>query len=799
MTIRILLSDLMPGTQYAVKFRGTNGLGGASEWSQVQRFTTTNDLIHPGNVTNLTWSDTGDSLMATWDKVIVNEDSTAFNDFRSYHVQVTDGTTLVDYYPLDNRFEFSRSMNVATFGTYKNNLTIKVWAVDMTHNESRTATTAVASPAAPPTPSTPTVGTYLGLLLVTWDGKQANGTAMPSNTNYCEVHVSTISNFTPSASTYLDRVYSSGAASKVTLTGLAYGTLYYVRLVAVSFAGKSSGPSTQASGTPTRISGLDITPNGLGTGQINFTAYDIGGANAYYPATTTARDAIVGAKNGDIAYVTGSGYATYRYNGSAWVSAPEIGVIQGSKILAGTVTSNAVGTNLLITNKANIGNAVIDQANIATVNAASITTGQLSVGQKIIAGPVADTHAEMSDTGFRVFRKDPLDSSIDEVIRLGTTTNDYFAIIDSTGGLKASVDDSGQGNFSGLNVKGDPVFMGQAFSKWVSSVPGGGGAGTVIPGAQNTVGWHGGALINSVTSEIGLIEVAVTVDSSRLYMVIPSFYFAASDANTFIQVTVRDGGTGVPSINSPIVMRDYFSSGNNGGWTLPAQRVRAMTFATSGMHRLLLTAAASPGSINVLGTEGDAPTLMVIDCGPFRGNPASVNRGGGSTAIPTQQYYWEGVPAAMARYRGNGVARSDTTDIVQGYDPSGFNGDGSGWWTFNLPSITGTVDRVDWYTYTNSTYFNSGGRALWSPIHGGTGWPISGIAMAGAWDPGVTYPKPGGVTVTLPSSWNSMFTNAGSGGNRAIGVAAGPSGGTNETYYCRFDGPSARLRIWYTQ
>jgi hypothetical protein len=56
------------------------------------------------------------------------------------------------------------------------------------------------------------------------------------------------------------------------------------------------------------------------------------------------------------------------------------------------------------------------------------------------------------------------------------------------------------------------------------------------------------------------------------------------------------------------------------------------------------------------------------------------------------------------------------------------------------------------------------------------------------------YPKPGGKQVTLPTSWYTSFK-----GITTAVITVGNSGGTNLTYYGRFDGDSARLRIWYTQ
>jgi hypothetical protein len=324
-------------------------------------------------------------------------------------------------------------------------------------------------------------------------------------------------------------------------------------------------------------------------------------------------------------------------------------------------------------------------------------------------------------------------------------------------------------------------------------MPGGGGAGTSVLGARNYVAWHGGGVIGGVTSEIGTIEAAFELQSGRVYHIIPSLWWLASASTTYLDMKVRDGGSGTPTINSPVVDQSYWSSGNNPAWSVLAERARPMTF-TTGVHRLLLTVAAGGGgSIDVVNpVNTSSPMISVIDMGPDRGNPASVNRGGGSTPIPTQQYFTELAPAGWQAFNGSGGLRNDVPGPVQGWDPSGYNGDGKGHWWFNLPNITGVVDRVEFYAYAIHWYYNSGGTAILNAAPAGNPYSKQrGDYHVGGW------PKPGGKWVTLPADWYSQFRSGVA--NRFDGITVGPAGNTNYAYYGRFDGPSARLRVWYTQ
>lgn len=403
--MRMMLRDLAPGQDYAIQYRLNNGVD-VTEWSQISRFRTDGDITAPAPVTGLTWGSSGSSFVAKWTAPTTDALGAPLRDFKDYQVIISAGATSRTYYVPTPTFEFTLFQNAELFGSIAATVNISVKARDNTGNLS-TAATASYTESAPPVPATPTVSAYLGQLVITWNGNPASGVRNPISLDHVEVHVSTTSGFTPSESTMKARF--SGAfpgPQSVLLSELAYGVLVYIKLVSVNRFGAKSTPSAQVSGTPVRISGLDIQDGQIGTAQINFTAYDIGGANAYYPASNAARDAIVGAKTNDIAYVTGTGYTTYRYNGTTWVAAPEIGVIQGSKILAGTVTSSAVGTNLLITTSANIGTAAIDSANIAGLNAAKITAGTMSA-DVIMSGrfATASTGArrEVNSVGFQAF------------------------------------------------------------------------------------------------------------------------------------------------------------------------------------------------------------------------------------------------------------------------------------------------------------------------------------------------------------------------------------------------------------
>lgn len=519
------------------------------------------------------------------------------------------------------------------------------------------------------------------------------------------------------------------------------------------------------------------------------------------------------------------------------------GAVTAAKINAGAVTANSVGTNLIITSAANIGTAVIDDAKIANVKAGKIVaddlatntiisntaqikdaiitsakiisitadkilTGSLQANQKIIAGPVNSDHAEMTSTGFRVFTNDPIDGIPNEVIRMGTDTNDFFGVVNSTGNLVASVDDTGSASFNRV-VANSMLLNGAELGTLISDVP------------QGEVGRFRGQLssdLGRIYVDYGVAEVGAALVKGRAYRVDYRVTYKTEVGGDEVLVSLRhtqgtDGNVTTqapaPNVNNPRFQVHRSTGERTNYWYTVTGSAQFYPTATT-RHRIHMDigrgpAGASPSNLGAFYVTTDPIELMITDLGPA--GPVSggfTSAGGQLVAAPaatpaaastSQQYYVDLAPAGWASLRGDGSTRTDVTGPVQGWDPGGTNGDGRGHWYFNLPSITGTIDRMDFYCYSNHWYYNSGGTAIFNVAVGSTPY----AKPRGDWFVG-GYPKPGGKEVQLPVDWYPMFTNAGAYGYpRANGITVGWSGNTNLAYYGRFDGNSARLRIYYTQ
>lgn len=121
-----------------------------------------------------------------------------------------------------------------------------------------TTTTVDAGGAAPAVPDTPAVAGVIQGVTITWDGLLAAAAPL-LDFQYAEVHLGTSSGFTPDPATLMGTLASAGT---VTVGGLAAGTTYWAKLVAVNTSGNPSAPSAAASATATGV------PGGLITTQI---------------------------------------------------------------------------------------------------------------------------------------------------------------------------------------------------------------------------------------------------------------------------------------------------------------------------------------------------------------------------------------------------------------------------------------------------------------------------------------------------------------------------------------------------
>lgn len=478
------------------------------------------------------------------------------------------------------------------------------------------------------------------------------------------------------------------------------------------------------------------------------------------------------------------------------------------------------------------GNAEFNNGTFRGTLSASTMIGDNIVGGRVISGPINGTHAEMTSAGFKAFVEDPLDGVPNEVVRIGTEGNDTIGISDASGTTLASIDETGRGLFKAISVGEDaPVWTtdpvdgntylssgleiyGKEFNQYINGLARGvvssgylGSAWT--PPALNTQGEVG-------IGEISFIQEGETADTLRSYRVV--FNGAMGSATTsrigvIYRLRYTNNGAS-PAVTTSTIADSVITQIDTIGEAvaIPPMIVQsAWTTVPGAVIRVLLTAQRyyGTGSWNINTYAGGGTfkplRLYVEDVGLDVPDTWITNYGGndfsgGAPAAPSVKKTYTATWSSTAgyTYRGDGVRRTDTSDVVQGYSSyATINGNGKGLWLFPTSIATtlsgATVNKVEVYAYANHWYANAGGTAM-IKVHGYTTMPASSPTLTAATS-SAGWPKPGGRWVTLPSSFNAGFQN---GTYRGFGM--GPGTSTSSTYYGRFNGgTAAKIRITYTK
>lgn len=209
------------------------------------------------------------AVAATWSEVTEDTDGSPATDLDHYEVQWAE-TNTGNWEVAGQTRETSLNWSPMPPGT---TIDVRVRAVDYNGNASAWSAvvshTTAADTVPPPTPTDATVTPYLGQLKVGWDGQGLDGSGntvpMPADFKLTQVHASTAAGFTASASTRVDNLSDAGTS---VLTDLAYGTTYFVKLIAEDHSGNTSDPSAEVSGTPQQVVNVDVGPDAIDSAQI---------------------------------------------------------------------------------------------------------------------------------------------------------------------------------------------------------------------------------------------------------------------------------------------------------------------------------------------------------------------------------------------------------------------------------------------------------------------------------------------------------------------------------------------------
>ena len=553
----------------------------------------------------------------------------------------------------------------------------------------------------PPAPAGFTVTVGMGTLTIKWDGSFVGGAPTPSDFYATVVHLARTADL---GSVILPSPVTAGAAvvakdgDGVTIGGLDPQE-YTVALVCVSQAGKWSVPSATQTATPDDGSNLPAVADIRVTAE---QALELAGGKGkvYYQATAPTAADPVPPVTGDLWY----DYSTQvlkQWTGSAWSTS----VMDASQ----NIKANSVTASLLAT--------------------------QIVLASTLVAGPLNDSHAEINQQGISLWQATP--DGVIRTSRLGSTGGDDFLQVYSrtNGQVVASIDQLGV--ITGAKARlgraaGDTYINGQKFEDYL------------IPLADGIVAWGKRETNGSTTlgTETKYLEVQTVLQKNRLYRVSANSMYMVPTANATTGVMVlryTNGGAVNPvgTTSTQIQSTRTYLPTNGTAITVPPLTAIINTVGLSQQsveYRFLVSYLSDgPGQVYPAASSILPAILTVEDLGPAI-NQVGIDYSQAPPPSNTRQNYtsyW--LASDSATYQGNGTKRTDVgKEIIHGWDPSGYNGNGCGIALFNngayystnstelgkspTAALTGaTITAVDFMLCPHHAYYNSGVTLYYLP------------------------------------------------------------------------------------
>jgi len=367
----------------------------------------------------------------------------------------------------------------------------------------------IQSPEPSKTPSTPSAASVLGAIQVTWNGRQADGSAQPYGFTAAKVYVGTTADFTPSASNQVDafnfkdgqNVINIGVGTLVNGVPMTYGVDYYVKIATTN--GTDTSTPVAATGNPKRI-------GKVGSGDIvSILADQIETATLSATSTitvgTTAGKHLKLAGTGDPLTIYGSGGISnpvLSFNGNKLTIAGDgafTGSLTGASGIFGPVTIGSTGissTNFSIANDGSASfNGILTAAG-GTIGGWDINGTQLrSTGtNSITLNPITPKIA-LLQSGVEKITIDPTEGIVGPNKTVGGSTGPAFKF-----------SPNGNAEIRGTIYADSGVFTGNITSQ--ATITGGTISGATIVGStvtSTTDSYFGAVKLNSSNSSFEVI------------------------------------------------------------------------------------------------------------------------------------------------------------------------------------------------------------------------------------------------------------------------------------------------------
>lgn len=561
----VTVSDLEANQSYPIQFRWKYSDGTFSPWSAV-RVVTTPGESSPNTprfvATNVDVTTPG-FLKITWDGT--SDDNTALTDIDRVDVYISGAPFVGNVVAATFKTAGTQSIAVPG-GTYQ----IVLYAVSKLGKLSpvsaavtKTIADAALPVALPENPNAPTLTAGLASVIVSWNGKQSDGTSNFSTGAFAsaKVYIGTSSGFIPSDNNWVHSLNFANGTNQVSIgvgtvidktlgTKLQYGVPYYVKIKTVNAAVPPVETATAVASNPTNVTVDKVAASEIVTGTLE--------AGAYITA---------GISGGARAVLSGSSEPLVIYGSNGTTK-----LLEFSSTNPATLTVNGGGT-FTGDLSAGSGSSIFksDSSGIYLGNAA-FASAPFSVSRNGILKAEAGTIGgwTLGGTYFQNASTSPTIKIDTTGIIVGATSSAYIDIT-SSGITHRNSNGVASGKFTLTTGASAQLTIDGTFTISGSSTINGTAASTVVSNAStgSTAIQSGNGVTKNVSNQItristsgGIIVSSSTASSgSRVELTNTGFYAYNGSGQATVSINAADG-------SASFAGEIKGSTGNIGGWNI---------------------------------------------------------------------------------------------------------------------------------------------------------------------------------------------------------------------------------------
>ena len=561
----VTITDLEVNQSYPIQFRWKYNDGTFSPWSAVRvvttpgesdpntpRFADSNvDVTTPGFI-KITWDGTSDDATPTpltdIDRVDVYIDGLPFDGNKPAATFKTAGTQVI----------------AAPGGTYQ----IVLYAVSKLGKLSPVSAAVtktvldIGNPVVnPEDPNVPTITAGLASVIVSWNGKQSDGTSNFPTGSFAsaKVYIGTSAGFVPSDNNWVHSLNFANGTNQVSIgvgtvidktlgTKLQYGVPYYVKIKTVNAAVPPVETATAVASNPTNVTVDKVAASEIVTGTLEAGAYITAGISG------GARAVLSGSSEPLVIYGSNGTTELLKFSSTN----PATLTVNGGGTFTGDLSAGS-GSSIFKSDSSGIylGNAAYASAPFSVsrngvLKAESGTIGGWVLGSTYFQNASVSPTIKIDTTG----------------IIVGSTSNPYIDIT-SSGITHRNANGTASGKFTLTTGASAQLTIDGTFTISGSSTINGTAASTVVSNAEtgSTAIQSGNGVTKNSSNQIvrigveGGISISTAVSGSRVELTSSGLY-AYSGSTPTVSINANGSASFLGAVSA--------SSGNIGTWNINA-------------------------------------------------------------------------------------------------------------------------------------------------------------------------------------------------------------------------------------